>query len=586
MNPYSSRPNPSGRWVIARPLAEAEREPGREAALAQALAIHPVVARVLTARGFDTPEAARAFLNPRLSDLIDPFELEGMELAAQRVARALRDHERICVFGDYDADGLTATAVMLLTLRALGGDAFHYIPHRLREGYGLSSEALDLCAARGAKLIVTVDTGITALDEVAYARAKGMDVVVTDHHQSGDEEPDAVAVVNPNRAKAYYPHGRLSGVGVAFKLAHATLRVAGVEADRGRAILGDLLDLVALGTVADIVSLRGENRVLARWGLDRLGRTRRSGLRALLELAGWGEKAPTSYTVNFILAPRLNAAGRTSEPELGLQLLLEEDPRAAGELARTLNRLNDERRSLEKGILQDSMELLQRRGDPETDTVLVAEGEGWHEGVLGIVAARLADRFGRPVIVLALDRDFARGSARSFCGYDIHSALAACGGYLLSFGGHASAAGLRLMRKEVPGFRQAINEHARDSMKERMEAAALEVDVEVTAAEIDLALAEGLRSLEPFGQENPEPVLALRSARLANTPRIVGERHLRLDIEAGGRRFGVIGFNMADAADECEAAWENLDVAFVPRVDEWRGGNSVELEAKAMRAGG
>jgi single-stranded-DNA-specific exonuclease len=516
---------------------------------------------------------------------MDPFLLEDMEKASTRILQAIRTGERICIFGDYDVDGLTATAVLLLTVRSLGADAAYYIPHRLREGYGLQREAIDQIAAAGAQLIVTVDNGISAVEEIAHARRLGLDVVVTDHHQPGPELPEAVAVVNPNRTDAYYPHARLSGVGVAFKVAHAVLKRAGVPRETGQAVLGDLLELVALGTLADIVPLEGENRILARWGLERLAQSRRAGLQALLELTGRIGKPATAHTVNFVLAPRLNAAGRTGEALLGLQLLLTDDRHEAAELARELNRLNDERRDLEKGILTDSLEVLGQRGHLEQDTVLVAAGEGWHLGVLGIVAARIMEQYNRPVIVLAVEREIARGSARSVEGYNIHRGLDSCKDLLLSYGGHAAAAGLRLRQKMLEEFRLAINEHAREVLGEERKEPPLTIDTQVDPEELDLGLIEALHALEPFGQENPEPVLALCGARLAGSPRIVGTGHLRLDLRAGDRMFRAIGFNLASLAPTCEAANENLDVAFVPRLNEWRGERSVELQMRDLRPG-
>jgi len=572
------RPRPR-RWVFRRPPDTGHDDQ----VLTRQLGCHPVVARILAGRGFVRPDEARAFLNPKLSELLDPFLLSGMEAAADHILRAIRAGKRICVFGDYDVDGLTATAVLLLALRSLGADAFHYIPHRLREGYGLHSEAIDQVAAHGAQLIVTVDNGITAVEEIAYAGVLGIDVVVTDHHQPGPELPAALAIVNPNQPESFYPHGRLSGAGVAFKLAHALLKLAGVSAEEGRSILGGMLELVALGTLADIVPLDGENRILARWGLQRLAKSQRAGLRALLELTGRNGKPATAYTVNYVLAPRLNAAGRTGDAEVGLRLLLTDDPHQAAELARHLDRLNDERRGLEKDILDDSIDLLQSRGHLEQDRVLVAEGEGWHVGVLGIVAARIAERFNRPVVVLAVERNLAKGSARSILGYNIHEGLMACGDLLLGFGGHAAAAGLRLSVDRVGPFREAINEHARETLGDECPDPPLEIDAPVAPEEIDFGLIDALHGLEPYGQENPEPVFALYGTRLTGPPRVVGTSHLRLDVAAGNRSFKAIGFNLAPLAETCEAAGGRIDLAFMPRLSEWRGDRSVELQLRDLR---
>jgi len=495
----SPTPDSPAPWILRRPLGA----DGRDESLRRALSLHPLLARVLVARGFDTPELARAFLNPRLSDLLDPFALQDMDRAADRIGEALRRGERICVYGDYDVDGLTATAILLLTLRFLGAaDCFHYIPRRLGEGYGMSRKALDECAARGARLLITVDNGINALDETAYARGLGMEVVITDHHQPGPALPEAAAVVNPNRADAWYEPARLSGAGVAFKLAHALLKTSGRDQAACREFLGSLLELIALGTLADMVPLRGENRILARWGLERLSQSRRAGLRALLEIAGRAGKPASSHTVGFILAPRLNAAGRADDPEIALRLLLEDDPRQAAELARRLDKLNEERRQLEKSILSGANEYLRRDDRIENDLVLIAEGQGWHEGVLGIVAARIAEQSNRPVLILSSEREIARGSARSFCGYNIYEALAACGGLLLTYGGHATAAGLSLSRRQLPQLRDSMNRRAREAAAGGAFAPpALQIDAEASPEEINLDLPAALGALEPHGQE-------------------------------------------------------------------------------------
>lgn len=580
------------RWVFRAELPDdpggAKNPRGSDAngdALARALNLHPVLARILDARGMQSPELVRSFLNPKLSDLLDPFLLKDMDLAADRLLRALRNGERICVYGDYDVDGLTATAVMHIVLEALHGDVFSLIPNRLRDGYGLTQRALEACQARGAKVVLTVDNGISAVEEIAWARQHGLDVIVTDHHQPDAGIPEAVAVVNPNRPDAFYPHARLSGAGVAFKLAHALLRISGIPPEEGRNLLGLLLELVALGTLADIVPLQGENRILARWGLDRLGRTERAGLRALLEQAGCSGKPTTAYTVGFVLGPRLNAAGRTADPELSLQLLLSNNPAEAMELARRLDRLNDERRELEQDILKDSIEFLHTSGYVENDSILIAQGEGWHFGVLGIVAARLVERYNRPVVVLTIEGDIARGSARSIRGFDIHEALGACKHHLLNYGGHAAAAGLRLHRDTLNDFRCAINHHARNTLPTDFEPAPIEIDTRVDANEIDLALYNELRALEPHGQENPEPVLALLGTRVLGTPRILGERHLRFQVQAQGRLFSAIGFNLAECNTICQAGARNLDIAFSPRLNTWRGDQTVELEVRDLRPG-
>lgn len=561
-------------WRVRQRHAETENH------LAGSLRLHPVIARILAARGQRHTDHIAEFLSPRLAALRDPFELDGMAAAVDRALRALRTGEKIAVFGDYDADGLCATAILVLALRHLGVDPAIAIPHRLTEGYGLTVGRLEALHRAGVQLVITVDTGISAHAEIEHARALGMDVIVTDHHLCPGPLPAATAVVNPNVGAVPYAHGALCGSGVAFKFAHALVRTHGTAPDRAKAMLRGLLDLVGIATVADMVPLDGENRILARHGLESLGQaTLRPGLRALLKAAAREASPPRSELVGFTIGPRLNAASRTmGDAMVALRLLLTEDEAEAAELAAQLEALNSERRGLERELLTASLEQLALSEPNGGLNAVVVCGRGWHHGVVGPVAARLCERFHRPAIVLGFEDEMAKGSARSIPGYDIHEALRACAGHLLQFGGHAAAAGLRMRSDGVDAFRSALNDHAGDHFTRHTPTRELLADAEVDPWEVEPALIDALSSLEPFGPGNPPPVLAMRGVRSAGAPRLVGQDHLRVALRANGRRFPAIGFSMGDRLPIWEGTTTALDVLFRPVLNTFRGITTLELE--------
>jgi single-stranded-DNA-specific exonuclease len=561
------------RWAIA----QADEASVRRLELEQG--ISPLLARTLVGRGLTAPQEARLFLDARLADnLGDPFGLKDMERAADRVADAVRRKERIAVFGDYDVDGITATVLLLRLLRWLGADPFYYIPHRVDEGYGLSCEAIDLLADKGTRLLITVDNGISSVAEVDYAMSRGLDCVITDHHLAGPQLPRAWAVVNPNRSDCTYGFVHFSGVGVAFKLAHAVLRRLGIEESEAKAFLLSQLDIVALGTVADIVPLIGENRALARAGLARLERTDNAGLAALLRLCERNVKPLSAETITYFLAPRLNAAGRTEHASLAAELLLTTDPARAEDLAHQLEELNDRRRAVERHIFDDGMALIPQQCDMERDLVYVVLGHQWHLGVIGIVASKLSDHFGRPVVVLSETDGLARGSARSIPGFDIHSALTECADILETFGGHPQAAGLSLSAERVGQLRERLNAIAVESLGDEEAVEKLTIDAVCDAEDLGLDAVEDLQALEPCGFGNPRPIFALLGADMIREPRVVGANHLKLTIASGHTDFDVIGFGMAGALNELRDISGPIDIAFRPAISNWTGSPRVELQ--------
>ena len=561
------------KWEILSP------NPVRIKQIANKYNLNSLVAKILVARGITEPKSIENLLNPRLSDVYDPYILKDMDIAAERIAYALKNREKIIIYGDYDVDGVTATALLIRFFKFAGHNADYYIPHRVNEGYGLSKEAIERFGDKKYSLMVTVDNGISSLSEVDYAHSLGIDVIVTDHHVAGDEIPSSLAVVNPTRKDCPYPFEGLSGVGVAFKLAQAVARKIELDTEEAESFLMKQLDLVALGTIADIVPLLDENRVFVRYGLEYMEETHNVGLRALMEVAGVGKRSLRVNDVAFYLAPRLNAAGRTDHASICVELLLLEDPIRAGEIARYLNKLNNERRKLENGILVESLEYIRQSIDLESNKLIVVEGEGWHNGVLGIVASKLLDRYYRPSIVLGLEKDMARGSARSIVGYNIHEALTACEEHLLSYGGHTQAAGLEVKRDSLDAFKEAIGNHARATLSESDMIPRIQIDAVVEADDLTFENVKSLDALNPFGASNALPIFALRKVFLLEEPRIVGRNHLKLVLCHNGLDFDAIGFSMGDYLDHID--WtRTLDVAFHPSINTYRGNVSVQLELK------
>ncbi len=567
-------------WVAHDLGRDAETE-ARSRALAAELGVPPLVARVLCRRGLAEPGQARAFLEPDLRDLSDPFLLPDMAGAVSRIVKAVTSHEKVRVFGDYDVDGVTAVSVLLHVLRRLGVDVDYYIPARLSEGYGVNADAVARAADEGIGLLITVDCGTTSVREVGLARERGLDVIVTDHHEPGDELPSAVAVVNPKRRDARYPFPDLAGVGVAYKLACAVLAAREGTLD---ALEPDpyLLELVALGTIADVAPLLGENRVFAKHGLARMNRTTRVGLRALIERAGLLGREITAGAVSFALAPRLNAAGRLQDASLCVDLLTTDSPDRAAEIAGILERANRERQALEQSILDEAAAMVESEGGCAGDPVLVVAGEGWHAGVIGIVAARMVERFCRPAILISLDGEQGRGSGRSVEAFDLYEGLRSCADLLSSFGGHRHAAGLAIPRAAIDEFRARINELGKDILSPADLTRKIACDVEVGFDEIDLAAAEGLAALAPFGAGNPAPVFVTRGARLVEYRGVGSEaRHLKMRLANRGVVLDAIGFGLGDMATTFFARRvTEVDVAYMVDVNQWNGSRRVELIVK------
>ncbi|MGE5554393.1 MAG: single-stranded-DNA-specific exonuclease RecJ [Betaproteobacteria bacterium] len=544
--------------------------------------ISPVLARILARRGYTDPALAWAFLRPEGS-FGNPWALRGMKTAVRRIEAALASGELIRVYGDYDVDGVASTALLVEYLQGRGARVDFRLPSRFEEGYGLSPTAVEEAAADGVGLLVTVDCGITAATEVARAAELGLDVVITDHHESPPEPPAAVAVVNPKQPGCSYPFKELAGVGVAFKLVQALAGVSGAE--EAAEALAPHLDLVALGTIADVVPLIGENRLYAQWGLARLRKAPRLGLDALLR-AGGLERKRGATVVAFGLAPRLNAAGRLGDPTIGVELLLAQDPAKAERLAAELETANRARQALEQQILAEVRSSLEQEGDPLASWTLVAAGEGWHPGVIGIVAQRVVELYHRPTVVISLDGEVGHGSARSITPFNLYDALSACSDLFLKFGGHAMAAGLTLRAEDVPALRERFEAVARGRLTPEDLLPSLRIDACVEAEEVTPELVEELEQLSPFGPGNPSPVLALCGVEIAEE-RLVGqgERHLKLAVRSPGSAalLDCIGWRMAACRERLHCHFGPVDLAFAPALEEWRGVRRLQLVLQDVR---
>ncbi|HBT46649.1 MAG TPA: single-stranded-DNA-specific exonuclease RecJ [Peptococcaceae bacterium] len=546
--------------------------------LARALDISPVTAQVLINRGVKTVEEARTFLSGGVEDLGSPYALPGMEQAVERMGRAARSGEKVLVYGDYDVDGLTSAVLLGETLAKLGAGVEFYIPHRLEEGYGLKTEGLSWGLGRGCTLAVTVDCGITAVAEAAWAVEHGLDLIITDHHRPLEELPAAVALVNPWLAPGLSTP--LAGAGVAFKVAQGLAELFGLRAEGIPA--GWALDLAALGTVADAVPLLGENRLLVRAGLEILREARRPGIRALLEAAGLRPEELSAERIAFVLAPRLNAAGRLGSARPALDLLLASSPQQAWELAQALNRENQTRQLLEEQVLNEALAQAQvalERGEPG----VVLASPGWHPGVLGIVASRLAERLGRPAVLIALGPEGrGRGSGRSSPGIDLFSVVQACSEYLSACGGHGQAVGLEITADQVAPFREAFLAALEAACTGEAPQPMLELEAEVLFSQIDKRLVEELEALAPFGEENPRPLFLYRGAQVGSL-RAVGNGgvHIKFRLLAEGKELPAIAFNMA--VPEGIGEGSRIDVAFRPVIDRYNGREEVELVLADLR---
>ncbi len=563
---------PQARWLLP-----GTTDPTIVAALAADLKLPELLCRLLAVRGFSAGEAAKRYLRPRLEHLHDPSALADMDRAVERTVRAIRGGEMILIHGDYDVDGISSTTILTLTIRSLGGSVTPFIPQLLRDGYDLTAAGVAAAHAAGAKLVITCDCGTSALGPVADLDAAGIDTIVSDHHLPGGPLPKAYAVLNPRRPDCGSVDKDLCAAGVAFKLALALTRAMGASPNP----VFNMLDLVALATVADVAPLRGENRVLVRYGLKLLNKTGNVGLAAMIRAAGLHAKPITAGRVGFILAPRLNAAGRVGSALRGVQLLMADSDAEANPIARELEELNIRRQELDRQALEQAREMV-RQVDLDHTYGLVLASEGWHPGVVGIVASRLVEEFGRPTILIALEGGEGKGSGRSISAFDLHAGITRCRDLLLRFGGHRSAAGVTIARDRVEDFAQRFNEVARETLSLEDLVPELRTDLEVELGQVTDAMEVLLRHLEPCGIGNPSPVLVARRVRIAAPPKAVGKDGLRVRLLQHDVELTALGWGMVHRAPELTAG-ALVDVAFRIERDDWNGESRLQARLVDIR---
>ena len=561
------------RWIVREHDAE------RAASLARALGVSPILAALLITRGYADESAARAFLTPTYDQLHEPYSMLGMKAAVSRLRRAIDDHEPILIYGDYDVDGTTGTAVLLRALKLLGGNAGFHIPHRFTEGYGIQQAALEKAYADGYKLVISVDCGIRAHAPLYWARDQGLDVIITDHHLPDEKEgaPPAFAVLNPNQDGCGYPDKNLAGVGVAFKLVHALFREYGREAQ-----VPAFMKVVAIGTVADVAKLVGENRTIVSIGLKDLAQVANPGLRALIDVAGCGDgKGMTAYDLGFRLGPRINAAGRMDAARAVVELFDTRDSVEARRLANHLDARNEERKTVQQQIIDLAIAELK---DPKDCYVAVIAGEGWHRGVIGIAASKIAERLNRPCVVFSIDGEVAHGSGRSIEAYHLLNGLTACEDLFEKFGGHSHAAGVTIRSARIEELRRRLNEHAASCLTAEDLEPSITIDLELKPEAVTFSLARQLDALEPFGAGNPRPVFMTRNLRCLSAPTVLKERHLKFRVAGPQNRpLEAIWWNSIETPGQTPELEGSIELAYTIETSPWDGDFKMQLNVLDLK---
>ncbi len=554
-------------WHIKTP------NPHLQVAFSNSLGIHPLVAQLLINRGVETTETAKSFLNCGISNLHDPFLLKDMDKAVKRINQARDKKERVMIFGDYDVDGVSSSALLHGTLTKLGIEVFNYIPHRMSEGYGLNHAIADIAREKNIQLLITVDCGINAFTQVDGLNKNGIDVIILDHHEPTDEKlPKAVAIINPKRHDCTYPFKGLASVGLVFKLSHALLNEVPM----------DDLDLVAVGTISDVAELNGENRIFVKEGLSRIHETKNKGLQALIEVARIKGKKLRPYHVGFILGPRINASGRMGSAEKSLQLLLSQDIGEAMEIAQSMEENNKTRQQTQKDIVEEALGIVEREVNFKDHQIIVLSREGWHRGVIGIVASRIMDTYYRPTVVISLDEGVGVGSARSIDGFHLFEALTHCSGLLENFGGHERAAGLTIKEGNIDQFRSRINAFAKENLNTDDLIPTLELDCEIPLSGLDVELINTIETLAPYGEGNPIPKFCSRRLTVKGAPARLGKDTIKFWVTDGKVTHQAVGFGKGKFFDLVANAKE-IDLAYSLGIDDWKKDPAVQLEVKDIK---
>ncbi len=543
------------------------------------LNVPSIISSILINRDIDTFEKAKLFFRGKLDDLYDPFLLKDMKKAVKRISYALENNEKILIYGDYDVDGITSVSLLYLLLKKLGADVSFYIPHRVQEGYGIAKSGIDEAKKNGIDLIISVDCGITAIDEVEYARQSNIDVIISDHHEEGPKLPKACATLDPKCKDSNYPYQELAGVGVAFKLGQALVKSLNVD----ESVIHEYLDLVAIGSTADIVPLIDENRIFVKEGLKSCNNTKKAGLKALLKVSSMADKPIGTGQIVFVLAPRINAVGRMGNAEDAVRLLTTNDWQEAWEIANLLENANRARKKIDEVTFKDAQQIVDENYDLSKNFGLVLAKEGWHSGVIGIVASRVVEKYYRPTVMISVDTDVGKGSARSIVGFDIYNAIKQCEDLLLAFGGHKYAAGLTIEKHKIPEFQQRFNEIAEKELTEELLIPKLKIDSEIRFSEISPRLVQLLKLFAPFGPKNMRPIFQSTNLQVVGTPAIVGKNHLKLKVQQDGIIFDAIGFNLGELIYRIDPGMSNLDMVFVIEENTYFGHTSLQLRVKDLR---
>jgi single-stranded-DNA-specific exonuclease len=555
------------RWNIQTP------DPQLQKTFSDALGIHPIIAQLLINRQIITLPQARMFLSADMISLHNPFLLTDMDRAVARIKLAQIQSEKVLIYGDYDVDGVTSSALLRRLLDHLGITAINYIPHRMEEGYGLNQEIAEIARSQGVRLIITVDCGINAFVPIEAINALGIEVIVIDHHEpDGHKLPPALAVIDPKRPDCLYPFKNLSAVGLVAKLMQAILGAVPLED----------LDLVALGTVADVVPLNGENRIFVKNGLPYIERTNKPGLRALLEVAKISGKKMKPYYIGFILGPRLNAAGRMDSAAVSLDLLLSKDPAQANALACSLEAHNLTRQKMQGEVIEEALAMIEADEILRAQDIIVVHKEGWHKGVLGIVASRIVDKYYRPTVVISVEDGMGTGSARSIDGFHLHEALTSCAGVLENYGGHKRAAGLRLKYENIAVFRQSINDFAQQVLPQEKFIPSLGIDCEIPLGSIDMDLMDLISSMEPHGEGNPTPMFCSRGVTVKSPPALMGKDTIKFWVSDGSKTISAVGFGMGSFKDMIKLGAQ-VDLAYTLSIDDWNKAPTVQLMLKDIK---
>ncbi len=569
-------------WLVRR------ADPVLSTEISRKLSISPAASQILVNTGISSVSEAYSFLNPSLEELFDPFLMKEMDIAVNRILRAIQEKEKICIYGDYDVDGISSTAILHSLLNRLAANFMCYVPDRIDEGYGFNRQAIDQIASKGVSLLISVDCGSTDFAEVAYLNTRNIDVIITDHHELADELPKAVAVINPKIPDCPYPFHELSGAGVALKLAWALAersRMRSMNPDAFSEYIRESMAFAALGTVADIVPLKNENRILVHYGLKALRKTTHPGLRAIMDITSINTNNPIrTEDIAFKIAPRINAAGRLGRTELALKLFTTDTFKEAYDIADLLDKTNKERQKIGKTIFDEVSG--QYEGDESKRTIILT-GEGWHKGVIGIVASKIAEKYFRPTVIVSFSDDIGQGSARSIPGFHLFDALTNCATHLMKFGGHAAAAGIQINKKNIESFKAALEKEAADQLEDEDLVPTINIDAELQLPMLTLDLHREISSFGPFGNQNRRPLLLCRNLKIIGSPRLIGRasRHLEFKATSGGKVRKAVGFGMGDRIDELKKIRANCDIVFQLIYNDWGGYPSVEMMVYDFRPG-